>query len=120
MQRLAHGGGSFSAGLGKGRRALVVAAVAGLWSFGLAGQASAQYTTPPPGGGTSTDTQTQPVVKSASQSTPVAQRAPAGRQGLPVTGGDVVGMAAVGAGAVVVGGTVLALRRRAEEPDVAQ
>ena len=115
---MAHGDRSFSAGPRQGRRALIVAAVAGLWSFGLAGQASAQYVNPPPGGGSSTDTQTQ-VVQSA-RSTPVVQRAPAGRQGLPVTGGDVVGMAAVGAGAVVVGGTVLALRRRAEEPDVAQ
>lgn len=83
------------------------------WSLPLAGPALAQYTTPPPGGGLPTDTQTQPVAEAGgSMGNQLQQIQSAGGQGLPVTGGDVVGMAAMGAGAVMVGGVLVALRRR--------
>lgn len=97
-------------------RLFLAAAVTVLWSVGLAGAASAQYVTPePPRGGVSTDVQTQPIVDATS--TPagevtgqVATRSSG--QGLPVTGGDVLGLTAVGVGAVVVGAAILAVRRR--------
>lgn len=90
----------------------MVAAVAmtAAWSLALAGPALAQYTTPPPGGGLPTDTQTQPVVQAGGNQLQQIQGTDG--QGLPVTGGDVVGMAAMGAGAVMVGGVLVALRRR--------
>lgn len=98
-------------------RLLLAAAV--LWSVGLAGTASAQYVTPqPPAAGSSTDVQTSPVAESVSTAGGgaagrVATRS--GGQGLPVTGGDVVGLTALGVGAIAAGGVVLRLRRRATQ-----
>ena len=91
-------------------------AAALLWSVGLAGTASAQYVTPrPPLAGAPTDVQTSPVVDAASTAGGGAIGQVSTRssgQGLPVTGGDVLGLTALGVGAVVVGTAILAARRR--------
>lgn len=94
-------------------------AAALLWSVGLAGTASAQYVTPrPPLAGAPTDVQTSPVVDAGGPDGGGATGQVAIRssgQGLPVTGGDVVGLTALGVGAVAAGGVVLHLRRRATQ-----
>lgn len=94
-------------------------AAALLWSVGLAGTASAQYVTPqPPRTGAPTDVQTSPVVESVSTAGAGATGQVAIRssgQGLPVTGGDVVGLTALGVGAIAAGSVVLHLRRRATQ-----
>ena len=94
-------------------------AVAVLWSVGLGGTASAQYVTPrPPLAGGPTDVQTSPVVDAGSTAGGGAAGQVATRssgQGLPVTGGDVVGLTALGVGAIAAGGVVLHLRRRATQ-----
>ena len=59
-------------------------------------------------GVTQTNTPVAPVVEAQT----VAQAPARSAQTLPVTGGDVVGMAAVGAAAVAAGGGLLVLRRR--------
>jgi hypothetical protein len=108
-------------------RLLSAAAVIILLSVGFAGPASAQYVTPePPSGRASTDVQTSPVIDATR--TPDAGNARslvgaggatgqvASRSngpGLPVTGGDILGLTAIGLGAVAAGGLVLHLRRRA-------
>ena len=101
----------------RSREFLLVAAV--LWSVGLGGTASAQYVTPePPRAGATTDVQTSPVVESVSTAGGGATGQVATRssgQGLPVTGGDVVGLTALGVGAIAAGGVVLHLRRRATQ-----
>lgn len=100
-------------------RLLLAAAVTVLWSVGLGGTASAQYVTPePPLAGTPTDVQTSPVVNAVSTAGggatgQVATRSSA--EGLPVTGGDVVGLTALGVGAIAAGGVALRLRRRATQ-----
>ncbi|CAN5159329.1 hypothetical protein BH24ACT1_BH24ACT1_04780 [soil metagenome] len=100
-------------------RLFLAAAVTVLGSVGLAGTASAQYVTPePPRGGVSTDVQTQPVVDATGTAAgevtgQVATRSSG--QGLPVTGGDVLGLTAIGVGAIAAGGVVLRLRRRATQ-----
>ena len=94
-------------------------AVAVVWSVGLGGTASAQYVTPePPRAGASTDVQTSPVVDATSTAGGGATGQVATRssgQRLPVTGGDVVGLTALGVGALAAGGVVLHLRRRATQ-----
>ena len=96
---------------------LLAAAI--LWSVGLAGTASAQYVTPePPLAGSPTDVQTSPVVDAVSTAGggaagQVAIRSSA--QDFAVTGGDVVGLTALGVGAIAAGGVVLHLRRRATQ-----
>lgn len=89
-------------------------AVTALWSVGFAGAASAQYVTPePPAAGVSADVQTSPVDAGSAAGGGATQAATrSSGQGLPVTGGDVVGMTAMGAGAVMVGGILVAIRRR--------
>jgi LPXTG-motif cell wall-anchored protein len=107
-------------------RLLSAAAVVVLLSVGFAGPASAQYVTPePPLTGASTDVQAQPVIDvagtAASDPRSVAGAGGATGQvasrstgpGLPVTGGDVLGLTAIGLGAIAAGGLVLHLRRRA-------
>jgi LPXTG-motif cell wall-anchored protein len=107
-------------------RLLLALAVTVLWSVGSAGPASAQYVTPePPLTGASTDVQAQPVIDVAgtagSGARSVAQVDGATVQaasrsngsGLPVTGGDVVGLTAMGVGAIAAGGLILHFRRRA-------
>ena len=113
-------------GGGRARRARLLVAVVALTlsSTAFVGQASAQYTTPPPPQtGVKADTQTRPVVDASAvnRSRPAAQASAAGAsrqarsggQGLPVTGGDVLGLTAIGVGAVATGGFMLRLRRRA-------
>jgi LPXTG-motif cell wall-anchored protein len=107
-------------------RLLSAAAVVVLLSVGFAGPASAQYVTPePPSHGTSTDAPASPVLDASSTDAGDA-RSVAGAggatgqvasrsngPGLPVTGGDVLGLTAIGFGAIAAGGLVLHLRRRA-------
>ena len=101
------------------RSVQLLLAVAVLWSVGLVGTASAQYVTPePPRAGASADVQTSPVVESVSAAGGGATGQVSTRssgQGLPVTGGDVVGLMALGVGAIAAGGVVLHLRRRATQ-----
>lgn len=107
-------------------RILLAAAAAALWVAGSIGVASAQYVTPdPPVAGAPTDVQTSPVVDAANPSggdagsvagagdatAQVATRSSG--SGLPVTGGDVVGLTAIGVSAIAAGGLVLHARRRA-------
>ena len=98
-------------------RLFLVAAL--LWSVGLAGTASAQYVTPrPPVGGAPTDVQTSPVVDAGSTAGGGATGQVAIRstgQGFALTGGDVVGLTALGVGAIAAGGVVLHFRRRATQ-----
>ncbi len=97
-------------------RLLLAVAVVLLWSVGSAGPASAQYVTPePPLTGASRDVQTQPVVEATSSadgagaSTRGGSRS--GGSALPITGGDVLGLMAMGLGAILAGGVVLHLQR---------
>lgn len=97
-------------------RILLVAAVTVLWAAGSIGVASAQYVTPePPVAGAPTDVQTSPVVDAANPAggatAQVATRSSG--SGLPVTGGDIVGLTAIGLGAIAAGGLALHARRRA-------
>ncbi len=108
-------------------RLLSAAAVVVLLSVGFAGPASAQYVTPePPSGGASTDVQTSPVIDATKTSGAGDVRSVVGAggatgqvasrsdgPGLPVTGGDILGLTAIGLGAIAAGGMVLHLRRRA-------
>ena len=107
-------------------RILLAAAAALLWAAGSVGLASAQYVTPePPLAGAPTDVQTSPVVDAANptagDAASVAGAGDATAQvatrssgsGLPVTGGDIVGLTAIGLGAIAAGGLVLHARRRA-------
>ncbi len=105
-------------------RLLVAAAAASAGSLGLAGTASAQYVTPQPPTGPAADGQTvtQVVLRERNPRQASAVQAGGGRRaraaarsargGLPVTGGDVVGLTALGAGAIAVGGVILRLGRR--------
>ena len=90
-----------------------------LSSVGLAGTASAQYVTPePPRTGAHTDVQTSPVVDAGSAAGTEASGQVSIRssgQEFAVTGGDVVGLTALGVGAIGAGGLVLHLRRRATQ-----
>jgi LPXTG-motif cell wall-anchored protein len=127
MQRLwKHGPPGAISGQARSARLLLALAVTVLWSVGSAGPASAQYVTPePPLTGASTDVQAQPVIDVAgtagSGARSVAGAGGATGQvasrstgpGLPVTGGDVLGLTAIGLGAIAAGGLVLHLRRRA-------
>lgn len=106
-------------------RLLSAAAVIILLSVGFAGPASAQYVTPePPSSGTSRDAPAAPVVD-ATRTAAGDPRSVAGAggatgqvasrsngPGLPVTGGDILGLTAIGLGAIAAGGLVLHLRRR--------
>jgi hypothetical protein len=105
-------------------RLLVAAAAASAGSLGLAGTASAQYVTPQPPTGPAADGQTVTQVVLRERNPRQASAVQAGgartaraaarsaRRGLPVTGGDVVGLTALGAGAIAVGGLILRLGRR--------
>lgn len=84
-------------------------------SLAFAGQASAQYVNPPPPGGAGTDSQTLSGGQRAVEVSDVGGSPASSRDSFAVTGGDVLGLAAMGAGAVVVGGAVLAVRRRSGE-----
>lgn len=101
-------------GIRKGRLLVAMLATA-LWSGGLAGQASAQYTNPPPNVKVAADvgagapTATASSLRAAGGTSTGSQ---GGGQGLPVTGGDVLGLTAIGVGSIAVGGLVLAARRR--------
>lgn len=96
----------------KGRLLIAMMATA-VWSFGLAGQASAQYTNPPPTGGAATDVGAASAGAGALQVTGGASGESGGAEGgLPVTGGDVLGLTAIGVASIAVGGLVLAVRRR--------
>lgn len=99
-------------------RLLLAAAVTVLWSVGSAGPASAQYVTPePPRTGDATDVQTTPLADSVSSASGgvSGQLARESEPGLPVTGSDVLGLTAIGLGAIAAGGLVLQLRRRATQ-----
>lgn len=127
MQRLwKHGPPGAISGQARSARLLLALAVTVLWSVGSAGPASAQYVTPePPLTGVSSDVQIQPVVDAprtaAGDALAVVRADGANVQaasrsngsGLPVTGGDVLGLTAIGFGAIAAGGLVLHLRRRA-------
>lgn len=105
-------------------RLLIAAAATGVWSLALAGPASAQYVTPePPLAGSATDSQTltqlratNPDVDAApSRRASVAGTRAAARpsqSGLPVTGGDVLGLTALGAGAIAAGTLLKRVRSR--------
>lgn len=98
-------------------RLLVATAVIAGWALALPGPASAQYVTPePPRTGPGVDRQilTEVRAPNADVSGAAGQVGIAGAaasratsrsagSGLPVTGGDVVGLAALGAGAIAVG-----------------
>lgn len=95
----------------QGARLLVAAAVTGVCSLALAGPASAQYVTPkPPLTGSGVDSQTLTQLSATNADVDAAVSRPggvartgggqSGRGGLPVTGGDVVGLTALGAGAI--------------------
>jgi hypothetical protein len=91
---------------------LLIATVAALLLVGVlgAGTASAQdYPIVPPDQGALPDTLTPPDVA------PLAQQAPVSSNvgGLPVTGGDLVGLTAIGAGAIVAGALLVRARRQA-------
>ena len=115
MQRsIGRGHPSTSRGRYRRLRVLVAAAITAGWALGLAGPASAQYVTPePPQTGSGIDSQT--LTEVADTDAAVAGRSSVagagaaraatrpGGSGLPVTGGDVVGLAALGAGAIAAG-----------------
>ncbi len=99
-----------------------------VWSLMLAAPAFAQYVAPRPTRvGSATDNQTliglvlvdrNPVGGSRLQVDPARTgraevTAGSRRQGLPATGGDVVGLTAFGVGAIVSGGLILHVRRHA-------
>lgn len=99
-------------------RLSLATAVTVLWSVGLGGTASAQYVTPEPPRGGSTDVQVSPVVDAVSTAGGGSTGQVAARSsgaGLAVTGGDVVGLTALGVGAIAAGGVALRLRRRATQ-----
>ncbi len=106
-------------------RLLIAAAATGVWSLALAGPASAQYVTPePPLAGSATDSQTltqlsatNPDVDAAasrrgSVATTGGNQGASRSGGLPVTGGDVVGLTALGAGAIAAGTLLKRVRSR--------
>ncbi len=106
-------------------RLLIAAAATGMWSLALAGPASAQYVTPqPPLSGSATDSQTLTQVVAANPDVGAAAgpasvvragvqaTAPSTSRGLPVTGGDVVGLTALGVGAIAAGTLLKRVRRR--------
>lgn len=76
-------------------------------TVGSTGLASAQYTNPPPSGGAATDSQAfsrPPGSGGGSQGT--------GGQSLPITGGDVLGLTAIGVAAIASGTALVRFRRR--------
>ena len=99
-------------------RLLVATAVIAGWALALPGPASAQYVTPePPRTGPGVDTQIITEMSGVADRVGVAG-APASRvssrsagSGLPVTGGDVVGFAALGTGAIALGTLLKRVRR---------
>ena len=106
-------------------RLLSACAMAGLCSVGFAGSATAQYVTPePPRTGTAVDVPTQRVVDatgavgSAARSVagpadnPRSAQSRSNGSSLPVTGGDVLSLTAIGVGAIAAGGLLVHARRR--------
>lgn len=98
---------------------LLAVAAAGVSALALASPASAQYVTPePPRSGPAIDNQlpTQLLAEDVEVGAAAAGRANVAgtrRSGLPVTGGDVIGLTALGAGAIAAG---TLLRRRHRQP----
>lgn len=119
------------------RRLSVATLVVGCTVAGVSGTASAQYVTPSPPGGSSTDSQTDPggtsssaleaagtqplslsltgtndrAAQTATQTDAATGQGGAG-QSLPITGGDVVALTGLGLGAVALGALLLGARRR--------
>lgn len=99
-------------------RLLLAVALVLLWLVASVGPASAQYVTPePPLTGASRDVQTRPVVEATNSAGGDGASTRGGSRSsvsaLAVTGGDVLGLIAMGLGAIIAGGVVLHLRRLA-------
>jgi hypothetical protein len=92
------------------RRLLLVTLFAGSGMLGASGVAAAQYADSPPGNGPSAD----PGVTSSNRanSDSSARISQSSGSSLPITGGDVVGLAVAGTGAVALGAVLVTIRRR--------
>lgn len=93
------------------RRAAFTTAIVLATLFGSAATAQAQYVEPPPPGG---ETLSRDAVADPVQVLPSRQVRQDPGSSLPVTGGDVAGLAAIGGVVILAGGAMVAYRRRTE------